>query len=52
MLTEPDKQSFRNVKQDYPNATKAEKYRLMQADTLLRKCGYVRRSDGSYKKSE
>jgi hypothetical protein len=32
----PDDQSFKNVERDNPKASDAEKYRLMQADTLLR----------------
>jgi hypothetical protein len=32
----PDKASFKNVKRDYPNKSDAEKWRLMEADTLLR----------------
>jgi hypothetical protein len=32
----PDKASFSNVERDYPDESDAEKWRLMQADTLLR----------------
>jgi CDP-glycerol glycerophosphotransferase (TagB/SpsB family) len=32
----PDEQSYLNVERDYADESDAEKYRLMQADTLLR----------------
>jgi len=32
----PDETATRNIERDYPNADAAEKYRLAQADTLIR----------------
>jgi CDP-glycerol glycerophosphotransferase (TagB/SpsB family) len=32
----PDEQSYLNVERDYADEAAADKYRLMQADTLLR----------------
>jgi hypothetical protein len=32
----PDQQAFENVQRTHPTASDAEKYRLAQADTLLR----------------
>jgi len=49
---EPDEESLRNVGKDCPHASGAHKYRLMQADTLIRLCGWIRQSDGSYRKPE
>jgi DNA gyrase inhibitor GyrI len=46
----PDQQAFLNVERDHPKASDAEKFRLAQADTLLRQCGYVRRKGGYGKK--
>jgi hypothetical protein len=34
---DPDDESFKNVARDYPEASDADKYRLAQADTVLRR---------------
>ena len=46
----PDRQSFVNVKRDYPNEPESERFLLAQADMLLREYRYVRQSDGSYER--
>jgi hypothetical protein len=48
----PDQQSYENVEFDYPNKLAHEKFRLAQADMLLRLHGYERQKDGSYAKPE
>lgn len=35
----PDRLAFQNVEREYPNRSDAEKYRLAQADTILRLTG-------------
>jgi hypothetical protein len=47
---EPDEEAFRNIEHDYPNASAAKKFQLMQAEVLLRQNGYVRQADGTYEK--
>jgi len=49
---EPDEEAYRNVEHDYPNEPPAEKYRLAQADTLIRLSGGMRQKDGSYVTTE
>jgi hypothetical protein len=48
----PDQRSCKNVEFDYPDKAGHEKFRLAQADMLLRLHGYERQKDGSYAKPE
>ena len=48
----PDQQSYENVEFDYPDKLGHEKFRLTQADMVLRLHGYERQKDGSYAKPE
>jgi hypothetical protein len=49
---EPDAEALAVTELDYPNKTDAKKYRLAQAEMLLRKCGYERCAYGDYRRVE
>jgi hypothetical protein len=41
----PDNEALERAARDYPDKSDAEKYRLAQADTLIRLASVVRHSD-------